>query len=293
MMRITQQLLSNRVRQNTARVSDRLNRAIVEIQEETSVPAASVDPLKAGRIAAIDERLRNHESLGRSRNTVRSNLTQADTALGQLADTVLSMRDTALAVVGDNVSPENRLTVAASLRRELEAVIALANTQDASGRYLFGGLSDGAQPFAADGTYNGDASNREVEVSPGVRITATVTGGDLFGAGNDTITALSDLVTALETGDVATARNQLTAINTGHSQLLTTRSKVGGRLATLEDLDMLGLDLRTTLESERGNETAVDIGRLSSVIANAQANLQAVIETSKTLMSQSSNSWLS
>jgi len=293
MMRITQQLLSNRVRQNTARVSDRLNRAIVEIQEETSVPAASADPLKAGRIAAIDERLRNHESLGRSRNTVRSNLTQADTALGQLADTVLSMRDTALAVVGDNASPQNRLTVAASLRRELEAVIALGNTRDASGRYLFGGLSDGVQPFAADGTYNGDASNREVEVSPGVRITATVTGGDLFGPGNDTITALSDLVTALETGDVATARNQLTAINNGHSQLLTTRSKVGGRLATLEDLDMLGLDLRTTLEAERGNETAVDIGRLSSVIANAQANLQAVIETSKTLMSQSSNSWLS
>jgi flagellar hook-associated protein 3 FlgL len=299
MMRITQQLQTNQIRQNSGRASERLNRAIQQIQEDTSVPSASVDPVKAARIAAIDERLRNHEALGRSRSTLRSNMNLADTTLGSLADRVGAMRDQALSVVTDNVSDEDRKNVAVALRRELDTIIGLANTRDGGGRFLFGGLADGVAPFAADGTYNGDTNSREVEVAPGVRMDATLSGHDLFGPldggtgpANETIAALTNLVVALEAGDPATARNQLTAINKGHDQLITARTKVGGRLATLENLDMVGLDLKTTLATERGDETAVDIGRLSSVIANAQANLQAIIETSKTLMSQSAANWL-
>lgn len=292
MMRITQQLLTNQIRQNSGRASERLNRAIQQIQEDTSIPVPSVDPVKATRVKAIDERLRNHEALGRSRTTVRSNLNLADTTLENISNLVLSMRDEAISVATDNASDKDRRTVAVSLRRQFEAVVALANTKDGSGRYLFGGLADSALPFAPDGTYNGDTNAREVEVAPGIRMTATLSGGDLFGATNETITALSALVTALEAGDANAARAQLTPINDGHSQLVTTRTKVGGRLATLENLDMLGLDVRTTLGIERGDETAVDIARLSSEMANAQANLQAIIETSKTLMAQSSAGWL-
>jgi flagellar hook-associated protein 3 FlgL len=292
MMRITQQLLTNQIRQNSGRASERLNRAIQQIQEDTSIPAPSVDPVKATRVKALDERLRNHEALGRSRTTVRSNLTLADTTLENISDLVLNMRDEALSVATDNASDKDRKTVAVSLRRRLEAVIGLANTKDGSGRYLFGGLVDNVPPFAADGTYGGDANSREVEVAPGIRMTATLSGGDLFGGANETITALTAMVTALEAGNAAGARAQLTAINDGHGQLVTARTKVGGRLATLDNLDMLGLDVKTTLGIERGEETAVDIARLSSEMANAQANLQAIIETSKTLMAQSSASWL-
>jgi flagellar hook-associated protein 3 FlgL len=299
MMRITQQLLTNQIRQNSGRASDRLNRAIQEIQSDTSVPSASVDPVKATRIAGLDERLRNHESLSRSRSTMRSHLGLADTALGNLTERISAMRDQALSVVTDSASDEDRKIVGTSLRKELEAILGIANTRDGSGRYIFGGLQDAAPPFAADGTYNGDNNSRDVEISPGIKMPATVSGHDLFGPldggvgpANETIAALSNLVAALETGDEVTARNQLNPMAKGLAQLVQTRANVGGRLATLENLDMLGLDIKTTLASERGDETAVDIARLSSELAGSQASLQAIIETSKTLMAQSSGSWL-
>ena len=60
--------------------------------------------------------------------------------------------------------------------------MALANTQDGSGNYIFGGYSTQAQPFtlsSTGATYNGDQGQRQVQIAAG----QTVVVGDNGGSG--------------------------------------------------------------------------------------------------------------
>ena len=69
------------------------------------------------------------------------------------------------------------------LQTVYDSLLSLANTTDGTGRYLFGGTDDADAPFKlSNGTvsYNGDQTQRQVEVAPDTFVKDALPGSEIF-----------------------------------------------------------------------------------------------------------------
>lgn len=145
--------------------------------------SAKDDPVASGTAVGMDRVLAELDQLGANAANVQNRLGLQENALDQAGE--LLTRVTELTVQANNaaLSTEDRKSVSAELRSVREALFALANSTDGSGRYLFGGASDGSPPFSAisgNVLYNGDQTQRQVEVAPGSFVQDALPGSEIF-----------------------------------------------------------------------------------------------------------------
>lgn len=144
---------------------------------------AKDDPVAAGTAVGMDRVLAELEQLGANAANVQNRLGLQENALAQAGE--LLTRVTELTVEANNaaLSAEDRKSVSAELKSVRDALFSLANSTDGSGRYLFGGSNDGAPPFSSiNGSivYNGDQTQRQVEVAPGSFVQDALPGSEIF-----------------------------------------------------------------------------------------------------------------
>ena len=82
----------------------------------------------------------------------RGMLSQADSTMGQVGETLQFVREQLLAAGNGTLAPADRAMIAQQLSGMREELLALANQRDGSGAYLFGGQGSALPPFRADGT---------------------------------------------------------------------------------------------------------------------------------------------
>ena len=145
--------------------------------------SAKDDPVASGTAVGMDRVLAELDQLGDNAANVQNRLGLQENALQQAGE--LLTRVTELTVQANNsaLSTEDRKSVSAELKSVREALFALANSTDGSGRYLFGGASDASPPFSAiNGSviYNGDQTQRQVEIAPGSFVQDAQPGSEVF-----------------------------------------------------------------------------------------------------------------
>ena len=290
-MRISQSLIANISRQSTNRSSNALVEAQRPILEGTSLPNDSTDLARAQRVHSLDGFDAELERLTGARNTVRTDLKSSEESLASIHDIVVQARDLALQMGSDNIGSDVRKDAAQNAQRLMEQITAIANRRDTGGAYLFTGTAEGQPPLDGNNRYQGNDGIRKVEVGPGVKVAATVSGHDVFGANDELMTTLGNLVTALTNDDSASVRATLDDLETSRRRVSTVWSDVGGRLSTLDSLDDLTLSLRTSTQTERGELVGVDIAADAPAIQSAQTMLEAVISTSQQLMASIGKGW--
>lgn len=298
-MRVTQFLITNMARQRTDAASSAYAEAGRKASASSAVEKRSDDPVTASRVAGLDRFLHELDMLEKNRNTVQTELTLADTIVSSMQDAILNAKDIALAMSSDNLNDADRANSAVAVQKILDQIRGLANRQHPGGKYLFGGLAEDRPPFDDAGEYQGNDGLRMVEIGPGVSIEATVSGRDAFGPNQEVLTSLRGLIFALQNptvpGDDTTGikgiQNSLDRLEEARQTLSLARTEIGGRLAILNDVQALSVDLRTSVDYERSGLVAVDIARLAPELTTAKSVLEAVVETSKGLMSQTA-SWL-
>jgi flagellin-like hook-associated protein FlgL len=285
-MRISQPLMSNLVRQSTERATRELLAANKPIADQASIASPSEDPVKASRIASLDRVMNEQDRLSLTRGMVLNDMKNAESTIESLHDVIVSAKSLAVQMGSDTIDPDTRRTAAAEARRLFEQAVAFANRADATGKHQFAGLAENAPPLTSTGVYQGNDGQRFVEVGPGISVEATLRGSDVFGPSNEVMNSLSNLVTALESGESASVRATLDELETGRVTLSHARTDVGARIATLQDMEDLSFSLKVSAESERDSLLGVDIAAVAPRIQVAQTMLAAVIQTSQQIMAQ-------
>lgn len=148
-------------------------RRIVDTQQQVStgrrVNTPSDDPVAAARISSLDASLQRLDQYRSNATIARNQLGLEEQALAAAIDNL--QRVSELAVQGNNapLSDSDRAAIASELRERRAALVSLANTTDADGKYLFGGYSESTRPFTEGSTgaiaYNGDQGQRTVQIS--------------------------------------------------------------------------------------------------------------------------------
>lgn len=144
---------------------------------------ASEDPAGTARTLDITSQLARIDAYQRNTVAVQSSLNLEESALGSVVNDLQRARELTIQANNATMTGADRRSIAVELSAVLESIIATANTQDASGEYIFAGFQAETRPFtqtSSGATYNGDDGQRFMQVSANVQIASSNSGRDVF-----------------------------------------------------------------------------------------------------------------
>jgi len=158
------------------------------------VLSPSDDPIAASNALTAEQARALAEQYLRNQGFAQGTLQLAESTLGQVGEVLQQARTLVVNAGNGSLGPKDRASLAQDLRGMVGTLLALANTGDGSGGYLFSGYQQGVQPFAQSAggiAYQGDQGSRALQVSAQRFLEVSASGSDVFEgarAGNGTFT---------------------------------------------------------------------------------------------------------
>ena len=160
---------------------------LAQLQQQVAtgkkIVTAKDDPVGAGAAVGLDRSLAELERFALNANNVNNRLGMQENVLALAGDDMIRINELAVQANSDTLSDDDRRSIAAELRSLREHLVSLANSSDGSGRYLFAGAVDDVAPFsrvAGGVAYNGDQTQRTVEIAPDTFVKDTLPGSEVF-----------------------------------------------------------------------------------------------------------------
>jgi flagellar hook-associated protein 3 FlgL len=294
MNRISTYLLHQRATASMLDNQSRLSKTQLQLATGKRILTPSDDPAGATKTLDLQRYLETNKQFLSNMGFARTRLETQETALASVTD--LLARASELAVQGNNAtaSASDREAIAAEVDQLLEQMLALANTRDSNGEYLFGGLRRDSAAFVRDSvtgavSYDGDDQQRQIQVSEVRRLADADTGQDIFmdvaGAGGaSAFDILAKFAADLRTSG-ASLSDSIGNIKLAMQQVLDVRARGGARLNALDDLGNINEDLAVTLESQLSEIKDLDyaeaVSRMNRQLLAFQASQQSYARLSQ------------
>jgi flagellar hook-associated protein 3 FlgL len=168
-----------------------------EISSNESFTTASENPIAAGEVNTYNQALAQSQQYSTNASSAQSNLNTESSTLTDVTNQLQSLRDLALEANSGTLSASDQSGIASQIQQIQSSLLALANTQNGSGDYIFSGYSTQTQPFAlttTGATYSGDQGTQQVQIAAGQTVATGDNGDAVFnqiktGNGTFTVTA--------------------------------------------------------------------------------------------------------
>ncbi len=173
-------------RQSIDTIIDRQNR-LSDLDEKIAsgkkLINPSDDPVGAVRVIGMTAELAAYEQYARNIDLARAQISQEETALAQAGDTMQRVRELIVQANNATLNDSNRHAIATEIDSLNDELMALANTKDATGEYLFGGFQADTAPFSRNAgvvQYNGDQGQRLVRIGTTAQVASRDNGFSVF-----------------------------------------------------------------------------------------------------------------
>jgi flagellar hook-associated protein 3 FlgL len=224
-----------------------------QISSGKRILTPSDDPVAASRALEMSQAQSVNAQYADNRKSAEIKLSGLESSLSSITDLLTATQSTVIGAGNGALSNTERGFIASELSGKLEALIGLANTQDAAGNYIYAGFQSATPAFAATAagaTYNGDTNQQLLQVDGQRQMAVSATGDSVFQAKTpDIFSTFSNLVTLLNTPvtDAATQSALTMGIATAIGSLqsaadnvLTIRASVGSKLNEIDSLNTAG-----------------------------------------------------
>lgn len=176
--------VQNNVSKNRKQMSDLQNQAAT--QKRVTKP--SDDPLAAARVLGSRVDLVGNKQFSKTLNYAKSYLEMTDQSLGDLTETLMRVKELALAQSNDaSANEESRRIVATEVEQLYNQVVQIGNRKMGE-RFIFGGFKTTSSPFTHGGEYNGDNGEILVHIDKDSFLSMNLPGSRVFlgeGMGKD------------------------------------------------------------------------------------------------------------
>ena len=263
----------------------RFNRLTSEIQNTQSkiatgknVLRASDDPVTAANISFTRDQKVMLDRFNTNIDRARTRLTVTENVLADAANVLTRAYELALQGRNDALSPADRVAIAQEVEQLKETMVALANSRDSYGNFLFSGFKVNQVPFRYDEAgkvqYHGDSGAHTVQISEDLRIRTGIEGADLF-LRVDTKTGGQDVFAILETleSDLRAGYANAGSIDDLDSSIQhfsIQQTRVGAEL-NKADLQQSALDKRILLMDE--NLSSMEDADLAALVTELQSQI--------------------
>jgi flagellar hook-associated protein 3 FlgL len=193
-MRVTETLTQTQFLTSIGALEAGINQTQNQMSSGVSFTTASENPTAAGSVNNYNQALAQSQQYDTNASSAQTNLNTEDNALSQVQSQLQSLRDLALEANSGTLQNTDRSAIATQAVQIQNSLLALANTQNGNGEYIFGGFAAQTQPFtlsATGATYNGDQGQRQVQIAAGQTVADGDNGDTVFNqirTGNGTFT---------------------------------------------------------------------------------------------------------
>lgn len=184
------------------------------------------DPASAANALLVAQADGTNTQFTTNRNAAKSSASMAEAILQNVTTLLTDVKTTTVQAGNGALSPADKQSIATELQGRLDQLVALANSTDGTGNYLFSGFQGRTIPFvntALGVQYMADDGQRMVQVSSSRQLAASGSGADIFmriKSGNGTFVTQAN---AANTGAASIGQGSVTnaALLTGSSYQLT------------------------------------------------------------------------
>jgi flagellar hook-associated protein 3 FlgL len=193
-MRVTVGLAQSQFLTAITLLQSSINSTQAHMSSSLSFNTASENPTAAGSVNNYKQALAQSQQYGTNAGSAKTNLSTEDNALAQVQTQLQALRTLALQANSGTLTKTNLSAIATQAVQIQNSLLALANTQNGNGEYIFGGFAAQTQPFtlsATGATYNGDQGQRQVQIAAGQTVADGDNGETVFNqikTGNGTFT---------------------------------------------------------------------------------------------------------
>jgi flagellar hook-associated protein 3 FlgL len=238
------------------------------------------DSVNAQRTRSVLSRIEARVS--RAKMT-ESQLASYDVALAGVGDIMSRLHHLSVQLANETYNASDRLNAVEEVNQLQASLRSIANTR-ADDRYIFSGTAADVPAIGGAGTYQGDSNVQQIDLgnpgAPATRITATVTGDEVFfgaGGGTDIMTATTDLITALQNNDTAAIQTAIGESLDGVHQIAAIRARIGATMNRVEAIGERNIDESLRESEVLSHYIDADIAATASELAQAQFGLQAAM----------------
>jgi flagellar hook-associated protein 3 FlgL len=193
-MRITEGLNQTQFLTAINALESGINQTQNQMSSNLQFTTASQNPTAAGSVNNYTQALAQSQQYGTNATSAQTNLSTEDNALSQVQTQLQALRTLALQANSGTLSNSNLSAIATQAVQIQNSLLALANTQNGNGEFIFGGFAAQTQPFTISATgaaYNGDQGQRQVQIAAGQTVADGDNGDTVFNqikTGNGTFT---------------------------------------------------------------------------------------------------------
>ena len=155
----------------------------LEVSTGRRILTPSDDPAGASRALSLTHAGAANTQYQRNIDSANSRLGNEDQTLSSVSSLLDRVRTLALEGQNGTLDSGDRKNIATEIRQRLSQLVALGNTKDANGEYIFAGNATRTQPFVQNGGsvgYAGDQGQRSIAIAPGQTIATGDPGSDVF-----------------------------------------------------------------------------------------------------------------
>jgi len=243
-----------------------LAKAQAQMAQGKQVIAPSDAPDQASSITRLKGILAKQASYTQALESTRTRFQAEETALGNVSDGLLRMRELAIQAANDTMGPVERQALGIEMAGLRDQIVSLANTQDAGGAYIFAGSRVREPAFGVDaqGTlvYQGDETTIDVLVGDQRTVKVNRSGSDAFqrvirldqegnAYGVGFFQAVNDMVNAVTQSDAAGMQRSISEVSALQDGVALGLAQIGTDMNVLDSqqvvLEETTLRLRGTL----------------------------------------------
>jgi flagellar hook-associated protein 3 FlgL len=144
---------------------------------------ASQDPAAASQSLGLRAILDQLGQFATNASLAQSRLSIEDTTLASVTNLLQSVRGLALQGANATQTADSRAAIATNIQQQLAGLLALANTQDGNGQFIFAGTATGTTPFGQAGgtfSYAGNQAQRSIQIGSSRQIADGDSGAQVF-----------------------------------------------------------------------------------------------------------------
>ena len=143
----------------------------------------SEDPAAAVKVLGLNARIDMIDQYSRNATLAEASLAFEENAVANVQNTLQRVRELVIQGNNDTNTSSDRALIAKEIYQRLDELLALANTRDAQGEYIFGGFKVESPPFVDIGgtvVYLGDQGQRMLQIGDGKQIAIRDHGQEVF-----------------------------------------------------------------------------------------------------------------
>jgi flagellar hook-associated protein 3 FlgL len=278
--RITQGMLNQRLLYDLHNVTSQLQTSEQQLSSGYKLNQPSDDPYGVSQALKLRADLAANQQYQSNVQDANSWQNVADTALGDIGDSIQRARDLLLQGANGTNAASDRQAIVTELNQLIDSIKTDANTQYA-GRFIFSGTKTNSQPYqlGPNDAYSGNTAMITREIGVGVQVTINQPGSTIIGDDTSGLLAtLRGIVTDLQSGNTnALSTTDLNALDSANDQLLNARAQVG---ALSDRLTTASNRLQSTEQSTTQLLSNVQDADMTQVMVNfstQQAAYQAAL----------------